>query len=402
MVKIAPIKPYLPVSPEKFCTNPYDVINSDEEAKLKQNPNSLIHLILPDGEGEEVYQNARKAFDGFQTSKTIIKADKPAIYVYRQESPEFSQQGFIMGVALQDYEEGNIVRHEHTREKPLKDRTKHIATIKAATGLVWNVFKANIEINAIMEQIKEQKPLFDFTNYGYRQIVWQETDPTVIAKLAELFKKNKIYIADGHHRCASANEYRKMKLAEGASPSGEEPWQYLMTYVASDDQIWILPYNRIVRKLPMSEEKFLEDLESVYNIELVDHAFNPNKKHEVAICLKGKWYKLTVKATEFPSIRDALDVAILQDQILDPILGIKDPRKDKNIFFEGNVKYYKDPSLMEKEFIREQGNDLFINLYSVDMHDIEKIGEAGGVMPPKSTWFEPKLLSGITILGLEN
>ena len=401
MVKIAKIQPYLPKHPETFCTKPYDVIGSAEEAELKKNSESLIHLILPDGEGDEIYQNAKKALDHLRSTNTIQKALSPAIYVYRQESAEFSQQGFILGVRLQDYEEGNIVRHEHTRNKPLKDRTQHIATTHAATGLVWNVFPADKAINTIMEEIKAKPAMFDFQKYGYRHLLWEETDPMMIGRLSKLFGVTKIFIADGHHRAASANEYRKLKLQQGESPTAKESWQNLLTYVASDDQIWILPYNRVIRKLPMPSDEFITRLADVYTVEQVEGAFNPSKQHEVAICLQGTWYKLVVKDHNFPSKRDALDVAILQDRVLDPILGIKDPRSDKNLFFVGNVKYYHNPSLMQTEFIEKQGNDLFINLFAVDIHDIEEIGGAGGVMPPKSTWFEPKVLSGLTILGLD-
>ncbi|MCF2142009.1 MAG: DUF1015 domain-containing protein [Candidatus Lokiarchaeota archaeon] len=401
MVKITPISPYLPINPEEFCTNPYDVIGKEEEHQLKKNPNSLVHLILPEGEGEEIYKDAKKAYERFKAENLIKKAAQPSIFVYRQESPEFSQEGLIMGVALQDYEDGNIVRHEHTREKPLKDRTKHIATIKAATGLVWNVFQADAEIKKLIEQMKQTTPKFDFHMKGYRQLLWQITDEKIITNLKELFADRKIFIADGHHRAASAAEYRKMKLAEGADPNSEHSWQYLMTYVSSDDQIWILPYNRVIRKLPMSKDEFIEKLREVFTIELVEKAFNPDKKHVMAICVQGQWLKATVKDQNFTDPRDALDVAILQDRVLDPILGIKDIRNDKNIFFVGEVKYYRNPELMKTEFIEKQGNDVFFNLFAVDIHDIEKIGGAGGVMPPKSTWFEPKLLSGLAIYPLD-
>ncbi len=401
MVKIAPISPFMPVKPEDFCTNPYDVIEAEEEQELKKNPNSLVHLILPDGEGEEVYQNARKAFEHFKEANAILKVDQPSIFVYRQESPEFSQQGFIMGVSLQDYEEGNIVRHEFTREKPLADRTKHVATINAASGLVWNVFQADTQITAIMEQIKTKPPKFDFNMKNYRQLVWQESDPAIIQSLQKLFADKQIFIADGHHRAASAAAYRKMRIEKGGDPSSENAWQYLMAYVSSDDQIWILPYNRIIRKLPIPKEEFLTKLKEVFTVESVANAFNPSVQHEMAVCVQGDWFKLTTNNLTFASKRDALDVAILQDRVLDPILGIKDIRSSKNIFFIGDVKYYKEPQLMQTEFIDKLGNDVYFNLFAVDIHDIEEIGGAGGVMPPKSTWFEPKLLSGLAIHALD-
>lgn len=397
MVLISPLKLYIPVNPAEFCTNPYDIISKDEELELKKNPNSLIHLILPDGEGDEVYQNAAKAYDNFKGNKIIKREETPSIFVYRQESVDFSHQGLIIGVALQDYENGNIIKHEHTREKALKDRTNHILSSKVAAGLVWTVFKTNKKINALIEIIKKKEPKFSFEKYGYQHLLWQEIDPKIIQKLVDLFRNQKIYIADGHHRAASAAEYRKIQLKNpSVDQNMQAPWQYLLSYVASDDQIRILPYNRVVKRLPLSESDFLRKLEINFKISLMERAFNPEKKNEVAICLKGKWYKLVIKIKKFKTTRDSLDVSIVQDKILEPILGIVDPRSDENLFFVGGIQ---DPIEMEK-YITEKGNDLLINLYPVAIRDIELIADRGGVLPPKSTWFDPKVLSGLLMHDL--
>jgi uncharacterized protein (DUF1015 family) len=396
MVLISPLKPYIPINPEEFCTNPYDIISKEEEQELKKNSNSLIHLILPDGVGDEVYQNAAKAYNNFKEKKIIRKEENPSIFVYRQESQQFSHQGLIIGIALQDYEEGNIVKHEHTREQPLKDRTNHIVSSNVAAGLVWTVFEANKKINNVIEQIKKKPPLFNFNKYEYRHLLWQETDHLIIKKLKDLFNKEKIYIADGHHRAASAAEYRKIKLETDIDKNSKAPWQYLLSYVASDDQIRILPYNRVIKKLPLSEGDFLKRLEKKFEIIPMNSAFNPEKKNEMSICLKGKWFKLVVKITKFKIERDSLDVAVVQDRILEPILGIKDPRSDENIFFVGGIQ---DPKKMET-YVTEKGNDLFINLYPVNIRDLELIAKKGGVMPPKSTWFDPKVLSGLILHDL--
>ncbi|MFX0002169.1 MAG: DUF1015 domain-containing protein [Candidatus Hermodarchaeota archaeon] len=397
MVLITPLKPYTPINPEEFCTNPYDIISKEEEYELKKNPNSLIHLILPDGEGDEIYQNAAKAYENFKTKEIIKKVETPSIFVYRQESADFSHQGLILGVSLQDYEDGNIVKHEHTREKPLKDRTNHITASNVAAGLVWTVFQANKKIKKIIEIIKTKEPIFIFEKYGYRHLLWQEIDPKIIQKLKELFRDEKIYIADGHHRAASAAEYRKMKLKNSiVDKNGTAPWQYLLSYVASDDQIRILPYNRVVKKLVLSENEFLKKIQIDFEIISMMNSFNPERKNEMSICLKGKWYKLVVKDKKIKNVRDSLDVAILQDKILGPILGIVDPRSDENIFFVGGTI---DPLKMEK-YVKEEGNDLFINLYPVAIRDIELIANKGGVLPPKSTWFDPKVLSGLILHDL--
>ncbi len=397
MVKISTLTPYLPNSPAEFCTNPYDIIDKEEENKLKQNQNSLIHLILPDGQGEEAYQNASNSYHRFKDAGLIIREENQSIFVYRQESEQFSQQGFILGLALQDYVEGNIVKHENTREKPLKDRTKHIVSTNVAAGLVWSVYRSNKEINAILEQIKKKPPKFDFMKFGYRHILWQEDNSEKINQLSELFKDIKVFIADGHHRAASAAEYRKIQLQKGEiSNNTGAPWQFLLSYVASDDQVRILPYNRVIRRLPLSENDFLKELKKVYDIKPIVEASNPEYKHQITLYLKGKWFKLTLKEKNFYSEYEGLDVTILHDKILNPVLGISDPRSDKNLFFVGGIQ---DPNKMEN-YVTEGKNDCFFNLFPVDIQNLESIAEIGGVMPPKSTWFDPKVLSGLVLHDL--
>jgi uncharacterized protein (DUF1015 family) len=395
MVKISPLKPYLPRNPEEFTTNPYDVIEKEEELELKKNPNSLIHLILPDGEGDEIYKNAAKAYQGYKDKGTLYKVNTPSIFVYQQQSKSFSHQGLIMGVSLEDYENGNIVKHEFTREKPLKDRTNHIVSTNVAAGLIWTVFISNKKINKIIEKIKRKDPLFKFTKYNYTHLLWQETDFEIVNSLKEHFRNEKLYIADGHHRIASAAEYRKIKLRRNEEED-QKGWKYLLSYVASDNQIRILPYNRVIKKLPLDVSEFLSKLENNYKIKKRDGPFNPQHKNQVAICIKGDWYELNVKNLDFSSKYESLDVFILQDKVLNPILGIKDPRADENLFFVGGIR---DPFEMEK-YVIEKGNDLFINLYPINIKDLEEIGSEGGVMPPKSTWFDPKVLSGMVMHDL--
>ena len=398
MVKISAIKPYIPNDPHSFCTNPYDVIEKEEELQLKKNPNSLIHLILPDGDGEEKYKNARIAYQKFKDENIIHQIDRPSIFVYRQESAKFNQQGLILGISLQDYEDGNIVKHEHTREKPLEDRMKHISTTRVAAGLVWSVYRDNKEINTIQERVKEAEPLFDFELYGYRHILWQETNPKIIQELTRILKDRKVFIADGHHRAASAAEYRKQRLSNpDIDPEKYHAWSYLLSYLASDEQVRILAYNRIIRQLNEKPKKFLKKIENTYQIEHVDRAFNPDKKHEIALCVKGVWYRLKVKSSSFKSRVEGLDVSILQDKVIGPILNIEDIRASDNIFFVGGIQ---DPKKLE-EYIKKEGNAILFNLFPVDIKDLEYIAESGGVMPPKSTWFDPKVLSGLVLHDLE-
>ena len=394
-----PLQPYLPKDPSEFCTNPYDVISSEEEQALKQSPNSLIHFILPDGEGNEKYKNSQKAFESLINDRIIELADKPSFYLYRQESETFSQEGLILGVSLQDYVDKQIVIHEYTREKPLKDRTDHISITKAQAGLVWTVYKANMEMKNSLSQIKKSKPLFNFEKFGYTHLLWKVDDLAAL-KISEILKDNPIYIADGHHRAASANEYRNKVIAAGENGKIDAPHNYLLTYLASDDQVRIYPYNRVIKKLPFTKDEFLAKLKSIYSVEKVSNGFNSANKHEMAMYCKGEWFKLVLLDKVEKGIdntRDGLDVSILQDKVLGPILGIRDIRKSDNIFFVGGEPI---PSEMEK-FITEKGNEVFFNLYPVAMTEIEEISENGRVMPPKSTWFDPKVLSGLVLHHFE-
>jgi uncharacterized protein (DUF1015 family) len=399
MVKISAITPYVPKDPESFCTNPYDVIEKKEELELKKNPKSLIHLILPDGQSEEMYDNAKNAYQRYKEEDIIHKIDHPSIFVYRQQSATFSQQGYILGISLQDYEEGNIIKHEHTREKPLKDRMRHINSTQVAAGLVWSVYKSDKKVNEIQEKIKKGKPLFDFELLGYRHTLWQEKDSKIVEQLALLLKDKQVYIADGHHRAASAAEYRKLQLNDPVIDHNKDhAWNYLLSYLASDDQVRILAYNRVIRRLSGVPETFLKKLENAYEIQSVETAFNPEDKYEIALCLKGDWYKLKVKNLSFKSRVESLDVSILQDKVIGPILNIGDIRASDNIFFIGGIE---DPKELEK-YIKKEGNAVLFNLFPVDIKDLEFIAESGGVMPPKSTWFDPKVLSGLVLHDLSD
>jgi uncharacterized protein (DUF1015 family) len=400
MVKIIPIHPYIPLNPEEFCIKPYDVIEPEEELELKKKPNCCVHLSLPEGDGDQKYQNGARAFAMFKARMLIKRLDGPGIFVYRQESSSFAHQGFILGVSLEDYNANRIVKHEHTREKPLQDRMKHVMNTHVMPGLVWTVFRSQERIKEIMEEIKSQPPLLSFPKYGYQNLLWYTTDASLIAELTRLFDSEKLYIADGHHRAASAALYRKRQLE--AYPSLKDvnpiaPWQFLMSYVASDDQIRILPYNRIIKKLPLSAEEFLTRLAPNFEVIPQKKGSNPLKKHTITMCLSNKWYTLQMKSKKFPDLIQALDVSILQNLVIEPILGIKDIRSDENIFFVGGIV---DPKEMEK-YVISQKNAIFFNLYPVDIRDLEAIADNGGVMPPKSTWFDPKLLSGLLIYPLQ-
>jgi len=382
MVEVKEFEGLRPKNPEEFCTKPYDVISEEEAEELRKNPNSAIHIILPVGERDEKYENARKEFE--RLKKNMVK-DEPSIYLYKEGDEEFSHRGFILCASLEDYEKGLIKKHEETREKPLQDRIKHIEAVKANTGLVWTVFKRNDEIKKLMDEIMNEKPVYDFEKYENRHILWKINDEEKINKIKELFKDIPLYIADGHHRIAAAWHYWK-KYDGGEA-------KYVMIFAASDDEVRILPYNRVIRKI--ENENFIEEIKKEFYVEEMTEIREP-EKHEIQMYYKKKWWKLVPK--EIPNgIVDSLDVSILQKKILEPILGIKDIRKDPNIFFVGGKVSREE----YERLVDEEGNAAVFYLHPTSIEELEAVADAGLSMPPKSTWFDPKLLTGLVFHLLE-
>ncbi|MHA1819827.1 MAG: DUF1015 domain-containing protein [Promethearchaeota archaeon] len=392
MVNIRPFKGFLPKDPIKFIVPPYDVIDEGLKAELKKEPNSAIHVILPDGSGDEVYRNAEKEMKRLIEEGVIVQDEEEAIYLYRQENSDFGQEGLIINVSIGDYEENKIKKHEHTREAPLKDRTEHIKATRMNTGLIWTVFKRNEKILGIMKKIKENNtPIIEVEKFGYNNKVWRETDKEIILKLKEAFSSVDLYIADGHHRAASAAAYMKEMRQKNPNYTGEENWNYMMVYAASDHQIRILPYNRVIKKLNISEDEFLSKLNGDFSVEKVEKGVKPEAKHEIIMFLRSGWYRIRPKEIKADAPPDDLDTAILQKYILGPILKIEDIRKSDNILFVGG-----NISLEEiEDYIYSRNYAIFFLLYPISIKDIEKVADGNKEMPPKSTWFDPKLMTGL-------
>ncbi|MCP4762985.1 MAG: DUF1015 domain-containing protein [archaeon] len=392
MVKIKAIKAYRPKDPKLFTIPPYDVIDEETEKELKKNPYSSIHVILPDGKGEEIYINAENELNRLIKEELISREENPSIYVYRQQSMQFRQEGLIMGVSVKDYETGNIKKHEHTREKPLRDRIAHMNATEMNTGLVWNTYKWDNSIQKLLEKIKNSKPIVNFEKYGYRNILWKTDDEKIINELHDAFENKILYIADGHHRAAAAAAYKKKMIKENKGIiTGKEKWNNFLVYAASDHQVRILPYNRVIKKLIQDKDNFLNRIRNRFEIEKMINEFLPEKEHEIGMFLENNWYKLNPKKTDFKNPADCLDASILQNFLLEPILGIQNVRKDQNIFFVGGIT---DPNQMKK-YVTEKGNAIFFSLYPIQISQIEEIADNNGFMPPKSTWFDPKLLTGL-------
>ena len=380
MVELVPIRIAMPSDPGEFSTNPYDVIPDGELSELRGIAKSMIHIILPEG-GD--YTKARETLTKYLNDGTLLMRE-PALYMYSQERGGFRQRGVIGGFGLHDYGTGKIKRHEKTREKPLRDRVAHITATKADCGLVWLMIKSNARLKELLDEVEKSKPLFDFGKYGWENKVW-EIPPGIEREIIGITGDNELYIADGHHRIASAYEYMKTKNEHG-------PWDYVMAYMANDDEVRVLPYNRVIRKLPMGFDDFLDRVSEHFRV--VEGESEPQKGE---ICMfSGKWYKLIPRETGEGPVGE-LDVAVLQDKLLSPILGITDPRTDPNIFFIGG-----EMGKNELEgYASRDGNALVFSLHPTSVGEIEDVADRKLDMPPKSTWFDPKLLSGLAIYPLE-
>ena len=375
MVTIRAFPGIRPLDPESFCVKPNDIIEDDELTELRKG-NNAIHIILPEGEGKALYQNAEKAFHKFLATSAH---DKPSMYLYQESNMDISQRGFIFTVSLADYAKGSIKKHEETREKPLRNRIKHMEATKANTGLVWTVFNSLPDVKESMDQIMTEKPVEDFKKYGYRHRLWKVTDDVTIEHIVHLFKDLVLYIADGHHRIGAAYEYSLHH------PEAEA--QYAMVFAACDDEVRILPYNRVITTIYRPD--FIEAIMQYFEMSKLIQPALPDK-HEIQMYFEGDWWRLIPKAIPDDLVA-SLDVSILQNQLLAPILGITDIRNDSNIFFVGG---YISRTELER-LVDEGTNDAVFYLHPTSIQELKLVSDEQRSMPPKSTWFDPKLLTGL-------
>jgi len=384
------------------ASKPYDVLNSHEaREEAADNPYSFLHITkseidLPlnvDIHSQEVYDKAKENLQSFIEKGILIEEDKPCYYIYRLIMNGREQTGLVCGSSIDDYENSVIKKHELTRPDKEKDRIDHMTTIRAQTGNVFLAYKSVGLIDDVIESWKRSHaPVYDFTaSDGIGHTVWVVNDPGTIEAITGLFAAEvpATYIADGHHRAASAAKVRKA-LGAGAS----EASNYFLTTLFPSDQLRIMDYNRLVHDLngKTVEEFTYHDLQKDFFIGKVEHAFQPTQLHEFGLYIDGSWYKLIAKEGTYTTDPiGVLDVTILQKNILDKLLAIKDPRTDKRIDFVGGIR-----GLSELERRVDSGEmKAAFSLYPVSIEQLFDIADSGEVMPPKSTWFEPKLRDGL-------
>jgi len=385
----------------QVASKPYDVLNSHEaREETADNPYSFLHITksevdMPlnvDTHSPEVYDKARENLQSFIEQGFLIEEDKPCYYIYQLVMDGRSQTGLVCCSSVDDYESGIIKKHELTRPDKENDRIEHMKTIRAQTG---NVFLAYKSVNAIDDLIeswkRDHRPLYNFNaTDGIGHTIWAVDDEGSIRAITGLFAAEvpATYIADGHHRAASAAKVRK---ALGATAS--EASNYFLTTLFPSAQLRILDYNRLVHDLNgHSVEVFIDNLQKDFFVGKVEKAFSPGRLHEFGMYVDGSWYKLVAKEGSFSTDPiGILDVTILQKNILDKHLGIKDPRTDKRIDFVGGIRGLAE---LEKRVDSGEMKAAF-SLYPVSIEQLFDIADSGEIMPPKSTWFEPKLRDGL-------
>jgi len=411
---MAVIKPFKGIRPpvdlvEKVASRPYDVLNSEEaRTEADGNPMSLYHIIKPeidfepgtDEHEEKVYNKALENFINFKKEGWLVQDETEKYYVYAQTMNGRTQYGLVVCAHVDDYMNENIKKHELTRRDKEEDRMKHVRVNNANIEPVFFAYPHRDELDAIVSNIIKEKPLYDFIapGDGFGHHFWIIEDEKTISKITELFAQIPyLYIADGHHRSAAAALVGDEKRRQNPNHTGNEEYNYFMAVCFPDNQLNIIDYNRVVKDLNnLSDEEFLAKLAVNFTVEnMGTEIYKPNKLHNFSLYLSGNWYSLTAKAGTYDDNDPigVLDVTISSNLILDEILGIKDLRSDKRIDFVGGIR-----GLGELKSRVDSGEmKVALALYAVSMKQLIDIADSGNIMPPKTTWFEPKLRSGLVI-----
>ncbi len=406
---MARIEPFRGLRPrrdlaEKIAAPPYDVLSSDEARELaKGNPYSFLHvgkpeIDLPAGTdlyADEVYAKGKENFSRFIEEKALLQDNKKCFYIYKQIWGDHVQIGLVAGASCQDYQDDVIKKHELTREDKERDRQRHIETLNAQTGPVFLTYKQRGAIDRLLEQGMKKGPENDFSTYdGVRHIFFVVDDETLVAAIQKEFGKlDVLYVADGHHRSAAATKIKAKRQEGNPGHTGNEEYNFFLAVIFPHNQMKILPYNRLVKDLNgMDEAKFLTRVAERFTCgETKDKV--PGKPQEFCMYIGGKWRRLRARPGTYDAA-DAiasLDVSILQNNLLDPVLGIRNPRTDKRIDFVGGIRG-------TAELEKKVDSGKFAVAFSLRPTTIEQlfaVADAGKIMPPKSTWFEPKLKDGL-------
>lgn len=410
MAIIRPFKAYRPIKEhvKDIAALPYDVMSSKEaRGMVKNNKYSFLHVDraevnLDESVGEYdkvVYDTAKKVLENMIEEGLYIQEKEPAIYIYQQIMDGRGQKGIVCCTSVDDYINNIIKKHERTRLLKEIDRVNHVDICNANTGPIFLTYRNNNEISSIVEEWTKKEPVYDFISEdGNGHRVWIIDDNIVIEKLVKLFKSIKyLYIADGHHRSASAVKVALKRRKQLGKYTGNEEFNYFLSIIYPDTELKVFDYNRTVKDLNgLSEEEFFSKVEESFYLSKSESnkPVSPKNKHEFGMYMNKQWFILRAKDGSFDESNpiDSLDVSILQNNLLNPILGISDPTKSERIEFIGGIR-----GLKELENRADTDMKVSFSMYATTIDDIMNVADSGKTMPPKSTWFEPKPRSGIFI-----
>lgn len=408
---MAIIRPFRAVRPKKEVVNlvasvPYDVVNREEAAELvKGNPINFLRttrseIELPNDVSaydNSVYEKAKENFKKLVVEAPMLQDDEPNLYVYHLTMGDQKQAGIAATFSVDDYDNDIIKKHEKTRKVKEDDRTNHIVTTEAQTGAVFLTYKGIETVNKIVDKtMNETDPVYNFTTEdGIIHKMWALPKVDIETVVSEIGNSDYLYIADGHHRAASAARARAVKKDSDPNHTGEEEYNFFLAVLFPAEQLKILPYNRVVIDLKgMTEEEFIEKVETNFTIENTDSP-SPVNTRNICMYMSGKWSLLRPNENVKPAkdVGGNLDVSILQNYLLQPVLGVEDIRTDTNVDFIGGIRGTK-----ELERLVDNGKaKVAFSMYPVSVSDLINISDAGETMPPKSTWFEPKLRDGLVV-----
>ncbi|MCR5781912.1 MAG: DUF1015 family protein [Clostridia bacterium] len=388
---------------------PYDVMNTDEaRVRAADRPYSFLHVdkaeidLPPDTDlySEQVYLKAKENLEKLVSEGICAGDATPCYYIYRQIMNGRAQTGIVGCASIDDYLSGVIKRHELTRADKELDRINHVDTCDANTGPIFLAYRPSGDVRRVIEKYVCQDPVYDFTADWVRNIVWVVNDPADDEALKNAFAEiPALYIADGHHRCASAVHVGQARRLEHPGYTGEEEFNYFLAVAFDSSELAIMDYNRVIKDLNgMSVSYFMEKLGEEFILRYVGEGqYRPGRRHEFGMYLDGSWYSLMAKddICNEPDPVDRLDVSILQKNVIAPLFGITDPRVDKRIDFIGGIR-----GLGELERRCRTDMRVAFAMYPTSIDELMEMADAGELMPPKSTWFEPKLLSGLFIHSL--
>ncbi len=408
------IKPFPGLRPQpqlvdKVASPPYDVLSSDEaRAIAKQNPDTFLRVVkaevdLPpdvDVHSDQVYDKSAENFHRLIDEGILVREPSPCFYIYRLKMQNHVQHGLVVGASVDEYESGAIKKHEHTRRDKEDDRARHVQKLMANAGPVLFTYREVDQISKKINDLSKAAPIYDFiADDGVGHTVWKVSDQDDITWLRDAFRSvPALYIADGHHRSASAYRVRNNLRQANPNHTGDEPYNHFLAVLFADSELQIMGYHRVIKDLNgMEPGEFWVSVQKNFHVESTKTA-QPQGPKTFSCYLDGDWWRLSAKPGTFPENDpvSSLDVSILQNNLLAPVLGIGDPRTDKRIDFVGGIRGTKE---LEKRCATD--SRIAFALYPVSVDQLMNIADAGQVMPPKSTWFEPKLRSGVIVRSLE-